>query len=279
MLHAHPFREGNGRSIRIWIEDLADAAGHDLRWERSSAERNMFVEPMRALLTQVAGGSLGVDRPVDALDDLHELQHALAWTRVGLAFGTDEDREHLGPHATDVISRIGIVRRYLDSLPSRATTRDQPAEQRWRGLAASLHPDLAQTENWPQFAAELDSAVTAGVDVAGELHRIVSDVRQVAKPRIAPCAGRRPRAAKAAATANADSHSPASRARRRRLLPTAEPRTRALSHQLTLTRPAERCRAPATRGQAPGMVTASEASRGRSDCCSWIRAICMIVAA
>ena len=35
MLHAHPFREGNGRSIRIWIEDLADAAGHDLRWERS----------------------------------------------------------------------------------------------------------------------------------------------------------------------------------------------------------------------------------------------------
>jgi len=156
VLHAHPFREGNGRSIRIWIEDLADAAGHDLRWERSSADRNVFVavaasngdlEPMRALLTQVAGGSLGVDRPVDALDDLHNLQQALAWTRVGLAFGTDEDREHLGPHATDVTARVGIVRRYLDTLPGRATTRDQPAEQRWRGLAASLHPDLAQTEN------------------------------------------------------------------------------------------------------------------------------------
>jgi hypothetical protein len=102
---------------------------------------------MRALLTQVAGGTMGVDRPVDALDDLHKLQHALAWTRVGLAFGTDEDREQLGPHATDVISRLGAVRRYLDTMPTRATTRDQPAEQRWRGLAASLHPDLAQTEN------------------------------------------------------------------------------------------------------------------------------------
>ena len=59
MLHAHPFREGNGRSIRTWIEDVADAAGHHLRWERSSADRNVFVaaaagngdlEPMRALL-------------------------------------------------------------------------------------------------------------------------------------------------------------------------------------------------------------------------------------
>ena len=113
---------------------------------------------MRALLTQVAGGTMGVDRPVDALDDLHKLQHALAWTRVGLAFGTDEDREQLGPHATDVISRLGAVRRYLDTMPTRATTRDQPAEQRWRGLAASLHPELALTED---YLAVLDGHPTA----------------------------------------------------------------------------------------------------------------------
>jgi fido (protein-threonine AMPylation protein) len=78
---------GNDRSIRIWLEDLADGAGTHLRWERSSADRNVFVaaaagngdlEPMRALLTQVAGGAVGVDRPVDALDDLHKLQHAIA---------------------------------------------------------------------------------------------------------------------------------------------------------------------------------------------------------
>ena len=66
MLHAHPFRVGSCRSIRIWLEDLADGDGHHLRWERSSADCNAFVaavagngdlEPMRALLTQVAGGA------------------------------------------------------------------------------------------------------------------------------------------------------------------------------------------------------------------------------
>ena len=51
---------------------------------------------MRALLTQGAGGTVGVDRPVDALDDLHKLQHAIAWTRVGLTFGTDEGRDNSG---------------------------------------------------------------------------------------------------------------------------------------------------------------------------------------
>jgi hypothetical protein len=54
--------------------DLAAAAGHTLDWERSAAERNVFVpvaarpgdhEPIHALLTQVAGGTLGVDRGAD----------------------------------------------------------------------------------------------------------------------------------------------------------------------------------------------------------------------
>ena len=185
MLHAHPFREGNGRSARIWIEDLAAAAGHTLDWDRSSAERNVFVavaaghgdlEPMRALLTQVAGGTLGVDRPVDALDDLHKLQHAYAWGRTGLAFGTDADRERLGPQHIELVERIDIVRYHLDGLPERATTREQPPEQRWRGLAASINPALTQVDDWPQFAAELDAGAVAGIDVAAELHRLTKDV-------------------------------------------------------------------------------------------------------
>jgi hypothetical protein len=155
----------------------------------AAAAGNGDLEPMRALPTHVAGGTVGVDRSVDALDDLHKLQHAIAWTRIGLTFGTDED----GPHTADVISRIGTVRRYLDTMPTRATTPDQPAKHRWRGVAASLHPELALTEDWPQFAAELDWAVNAGIDVAGELHRIVSDLRHVATPAPppAPIAGRR----------------------------------------------------------------------------------------
>lgn len=72
------FREGNGRVVRLWAEDLATAAGHPLDWTRASAERNVHVavaathgdyEPMRALLTTVAGGTLGTDRPLDALND------------------------------------------------------------------------------------------------------------------------------------------------------------------------------------------------------------------
>lgn len=39
MLHAHPYREGNGRAVRLWIEDLAHEAGHELDWTRSSPER------------------------------------------------------------------------------------------------------------------------------------------------------------------------------------------------------------------------------------------------
>jgi cell filamentation protein len=51
MLHAHPFREGNGRSIRTWIEDMADAAGHHLRWERSSADPMCSSPPRPATAT------------------------------------------------------------------------------------------------------------------------------------------------------------------------------------------------------------------------------------
>lgn len=87
-LHAHPFREGNRRSCRIWLGELAEQAGHQLDWRRTSAERNVNVavsaaghgqvEPMRALLTQVAGGIVGADRPRQAFDDLDKLLRARA---------------------------------------------------------------------------------------------------------------------------------------------------------------------------------------------------------
>jgi cell filamentation protein len=186
MLHAHPFREGNGRACRIWIEDLAAEAGHTLDWGRSSPERNVIVataagqgdlEPMRALLTQVAGGTLGVDRPIDALDDLHKLQHSMACARTGQVFGTDEDKDRLAAQTTELAGRIEVVAHYLDTQPGRASTREQPAAVRWRGLAASIHPELSQTESWPQFAAELDEAAANGIDVADTLHTVARDLR------------------------------------------------------------------------------------------------------
>ena len=41
---------------------------------------------MRTLLTVIAAGSVGVDRPVDALDDHDKLQHGQAWARTGMVF-------------------------------------------------------------------------------------------------------------------------------------------------------------------------------------------------
>src|SRR3954454_674895 len=45
MLHAHPFREGNGRATRIWLEDLAAEAGHTLDWSRSHPARKPPTPP------------------------------------------------------------------------------------------------------------------------------------------------------------------------------------------------------------------------------------------
>ena len=38
--HLHPFREGNGRTQRIFFSQLSGRAGYLLRWDRISAEEN-----------------------------------------------------------------------------------------------------------------------------------------------------------------------------------------------------------------------------------------------
>lgn len=192
VLHAHPFREGNGRSARIWVEDLAAVAGHDLDWTRSSADRNVHVavaaghgdyEPMRALLTVVAGGTVGVDRQVEALADFDKLQHGQAWARTGLVFGSSTERATLTTQLAELGERLDVVRFHLDSHPDRASSVEQPAEQRWRGLAASILPTLPLSDDWPRFAGELDEGVAAGIDVATELPRLaVRDSPTVAVP-------------------------------------------------------------------------------------------------
>jgi cell filamentation protein len=207
ILHAHPYREGNGRSARIWIDDLAEPAGHHLDWTRSSPEHNVHVamatahgdyEPMRALLTVVAGGTVGIDRPIDALNDHDKLQHGQAWARTGMVFGSDGERATLSAQLAEMGERLDVVRFHLDSVPERATTIDKPAAERWRGLAASILPGLPLTEDWPRFAAELDEGVAAGIDVATELPRLaVRDSPGAAEPvspavhvgRTAPRAG------------------------------------------------------------------------------------------
>jgi cell filamentation protein len=192
LIHAHPYREGTGRTVRIWVGDLADAAGHQLDWSKSSAERNIHVavaaahgdyEPMRALLTVVAGGTVGADREIAALDDLDQLLHGQAWARTGLVFGTDTQRATLHPQLEELHSRIAIVARHLTAHPERPAMIDLPATERWRGLAASIQPALTQVENWPQFADELDNAAAAGIDVARELPRLATRTPEQEMPQ------------------------------------------------------------------------------------------------
>jgi cell filamentation protein len=65
----HPFREGNGRTQRAFLQQLADAAGYHLDWTKLDAERNGAASqaahrgderPMRAMLADLA--DLTVDR-------------------------------------------------------------------------------------------------------------------------------------------------------------------------------------------------------------------------
>jgi hypothetical protein len=177
---------------RIWIEDLAQGAGHQLDWTRSSPDRSVHVavaaahgdyEPMRALLTVVAGGQVGVDRPLDALNDHDKLQHGQAWARTGMVFGSDADRATLTDQLRELGDRLEVVRFHLASLPERQTSTEQPASERWRGLATSILPTLPLTEDWPRFAGELDEGVAAGIDVAAELPRLaVRDAPSAADP-------------------------------------------------------------------------------------------------
>jgi cell filamentation protein len=182
LLHAHPYREGNGRTIRVWMDDLAEQAGHTLDWRRSGHDRNVTVavaaahgdyEPARALLSVVAGGTAGIDRPVGILNDLDKYLHAQAWARTGLDHGTEEEKQVVAGQLPQLDALVADVTSYLHTHHhERATSVDQPATERWRGLADSVHPSLTSDPHWAGFAAELDASAEAGIDVAIELPRM-----------------------------------------------------------------------------------------------------------
>lgn len=110
-----------------------------------------------------------MDREIAALDDLDKLQHGQAWARTGAVFGTDEQKQTIAVQLEELGDRIGIVHPHLEIYDQRATSTEQPAAERWRGLAASINPALTQDADWPQYAAVLDEAAAAGIDVAAEL--------------------------------------------------------------------------------------------------------------
>jgi hypothetical protein len=81
-------------------------------------------------------------------------------------FGTDEQKQTIAVQLEELGDRIGTVHLHLEIHDQRASTTEQPAADRWRGLAESINPALTQVEDWPQYAAVLDSAAADGIDVA-----------------------------------------------------------------------------------------------------------------
>jgi cell filamentation protein len=182
LYHSHPYREGNGRAIRVWLEDLAAEAGHTLDWTRSGYDRNNIVaiaaahgdyEPARALLSVVSGGTTGIDRPVGILNDLDKYLHAQAWARTGLVHGTVQEKQVVAGQMRQLDALVVDVASYLRAHhPVRAASVEQPATERWRGLADSVHPRLTSDPHWAAFADELDTSAASGIDVAAELPRV-----------------------------------------------------------------------------------------------------------
>ena len=70
-----------------------------------------------------------------ALDDLDKLQHGQAWARTGAVFGTDEQKQTIAVQLEELGNRIGIVHLHLEIHDQRASTTEQPAADRWSGLA------------------------------------------------------------------------------------------------------------------------------------------------
>jgi len=93
MLHAHPYRAGNGRSIRVWIEDLAHHAGHELDWTRSSAERNLHVA------VAAANGDLG--------DRYHEALALFGMAASCARSGAEHDGDGFATDALRIFTELG----------------------------------------------------------------------------------------------------------------------------------------------------------------------------
>ena len=119
MNHLHPFREGNGRTQRIFFSQLSGRAGYLLRWDRISAEENAaasragaaawppllerMTEPLpgrtRADTRETAGLQIAIQALAARVD--HLAQPGDTPTPGRPPTGNDDDRRHdrrAGPH-------------------------------------------------------------------------------------------------------------------------------------------------------------------------------------
>lgn len=82
---AHPFREGNGRSQRAFVGQLAEQAGYHIRWEDLDADRNIEASravfnadngPMRDLLNDITDARVqAVEQKLTDVRERHRQQY------------------------------------------------------------------------------------------------------------------------------------------------------------------------------------------------------------
>jgi hypothetical protein len=154
----------------LFVEDLAREAGHTLDWTRSSAERNNLVavaagngdyEPMWAVLIAVAGGTAGVDRDVEALDDLDKLLHSLSASASPASTCRCAPTASSRPRTQRPGDGAGSSPRSTQRWSKPRAGRRSPRHRRWRGsigrLAAgspAAHaPAAGLVDLWPKAPA------------------------------------------------------------------------------------------------------------------------------
>jgi cell filamentation protein len=144
---AHPFREGNGRTQRAFIGQLAAEAGYHVAWENLTPDRNIatVVAAMRgdnSLLREAIAGAMA---PAAALDDPERsrlrLAHAEAKARFD-ALSDDPDDPALLQASFD--AQRNAERLELDSRPQWLTDTlgerpaDRPLAQQWEQLGVAI---------------------------------------------------------------------------------------------------------------------------------------------
>ncbi|MBO0827278.1 MAG: Fic family protein [Streptosporangiales bacterium] len=166
--NCHPFREGNGRSTRLFIAQLARAGGHDLDWSRidrefgheavdeaSRAGRVGQYEPMRTLLQYAATG--GRDRSTSPRAHLEFLDRQLRqelYSQTAIHVGQARPREA----------------RYLDQARRSAT----------RALAVlpGRYPSRGRQPNPPETRPERSARRTAAQRMSHDRNRDPRDSPQ-----------------------------------------------------------------------------------------------------
>lgn len=157
----HPFREGNGRSARIFLVNLAKAAGYDIdltkiakeAWNLASQRAMQQVDPKNPQAAPIAGNQ----------DYMRKIFDAAVRPTLAHAF-LNETREaaiKVHPDLEKAYARIDAIARFVSTMPNRdveklvGAERDRIAKKLQEGVIPPLNPYLQGRVAAPEVARHL----------------------------------------------------------------------------------------------------------------------------